>query len=180
MGFWDFMFGGFRKSSAEETYEEPQERKAYGDLFVGGQGRVDHEIEKQRTGETEKKSSSDLSRERDVRRMNEDLHAVERRARDMHIFDHDVKKKVGKLERDFGKIRESNSPVSASRMREKTRRDIRKSYAKTQAAHEKHLDELREQGASERRLSEESTKFKRIREDMSSMYRRSGGSGMLK
>jgi len=173
------MFGGFRKPPEEnEASGFGEEKKAYGNLYVGGRGRTEHEAED--VVEEEKPTRAELIKNRDLRGMNEDLRTVERRARDLNIFDEKVRKRVGKLEKDFGKIEKTSDPRLLSQAREKTRRDLRKGYAKTESAFKKRIETMKKHGATDRHIREEELKLKKIHEDMSSMYRRSGGSGMLK
>jgi len=178
MGFLDFILG--RRSSTEDELDaeiERQEKTAYGDLYAGGAGRAPHVLD-DHSEELPDKSNRVLDRK--TSRMQEDLQQVERRARDLHIYDEKVRKRIGKVESSIGRVHDARNPIIRSQQNSKLRERLRKGYGKIRQENEQRLEKLRQDGASDRRLREEEIKLRKIRDDMSSMYRRSGGSGMLK
>jgi len=62
----------------------------------------------------------------------------------------------------------------------KLRTGLKKSYNKIKQENDRRLEKLRHDGATEGHIRREELKLDKIRKDMSSMYRRSGGSGTLK
>jgi hypothetical protein len=173
MGIFDFLLG--RKSSGDALDGEiEKERKTYGDLYSGGAGRVNRDLD---NSHAEKIEKNNPSLERKVSRLQDDLRGVERRTRDLHIYANPVKKKIGKVESLIGGVRDAgNSHVMSAKLRT----GLKKSYSKIKEENDRHLEKLRHDGATDRHIRDEERKLDKIRKDMSSMYRRSGGSGMLK
>ena len=168
MGLFDLIFGG--GSKGDDPEEEIERNKAYGDLASGGEGRVDHRKE------------SEASNPRAMKRADgfgDGLDDVARRVKEMHLDERHMDKALGKVERAIGHVAESkNSRVEQMRLQE-LRHKMRSSYSKIAKEHEDRLVELRAKGATDRHIRSEELKMKKTREDMSSMYRKAGGSGSL-
>lgn len=169
MGLFDLIFGGRSKGDDPEA-EIERNNKAYGDLYVGGQGRTDHE------------EQNEVANPRAMKRADgfgNNLEDVARRVKNLHLDERHMDKTLGKVERAIGKVGEArNARVEQARLQE-LRHKMRSSYAKIAKEHEDRLVELRAKGATDRRIREEEMKMRKTREDMSSMYRRAGGSGSL-
>lgn len=174
MGLWDLIFGGGKKVDDIDDEIDRGEGKTYGDLYAGGRGTSHHDFNEEDSPRTDPRLAGRTNR------LSENLEDVERRAKALHIDDRRLEKTVGKIGRGIEKLGNSDNPGSVSVRNAALRKKIRSGYEKLEGEHEKRLEKLREDGASERRLKEEQLKMKRLRDDMSSMYRRSGGSGMLK
>jgi len=169
MGLFDLIFGTNR-SKGDDPEEEISRNKAYGNLYEGGQGRVDHNKEEEMLNPRAMKRAE---------RLDSGLDEVARRAKDMRLDEKHMEKTFGKVERAIGKVREAkNARVEQLRLQE-LRHKMRSSYSKIEKEHEDRLVELRAKGATDRHIRAEELKMKRTREDMSSMYRRAGGSGNL-
>lgn len=174
MGFLDFLLGRRSSSGDELDAEIEKERKTYGNLYSGGAGRVDRDLDDSEEREVEK---SNPNLERNISHLQDDLLGVERRARSLHIYDNKVKRKIGKVENLIGGMSDANNPRTQNA---RLRTGLKKSYRKIKEENDQRLEKLRSGGASDRRIREEERKVDKIRKSMSSMYRRSGGSGMLK
>lgn len=176
MGILDFLLG--RKSSSNELDEGVEkERKVYGNLYSGGAGRVNHDLQNLPEEKIEKNNPN---LERRVSRLQDDLHNVERRARDLHVYNNPVRKKIGKVESFIGGVSSADNPQAMSVRNAKLRMGIKKSYGKIKEEHDRYLEKLHNDGVSDSRIREKELKLDKIRKSMSSMYRRSGGSGILK
>jgi hypothetical protein len=179
MGFLDFILG--RRSSGDDIGGEieREERKTYGDLYSGGAGRANREIDEDSPEEEIERDDPKLDRK--VSRLGDDLRNIERRARDLHVYnDPQVRKKIGKVESSIGGMSDAGNSRSMSTQNAKLRLGLRKGYSEIKRESEQRLEKLRRDGASERHIREEEHKLGKIRGEMSSMFRRSGGSGMLK
>jgi len=176
MGILDFLLG--RRSSGDDIDDGiEKERKVYGNLYSGGAGRIDRKTSDPSEEIVEK---NDRNFDRKISHLQDDLHDVERRARDLHAYDDQVRKKMGKLESSIGGVRDASSPLIMSQRNAKLRTGLKKSYNKIKQENDRRLEKLRHDGATEGHIRREELKLDKIRKDMSSMYRRSGGSGTLK
>lgn len=174
MGLWDTIFGNRLKGDDPE--EEIERNKAYGDLYSGGEGRVDH-VENEETAVGNQRAVKNADR------LTGGLEEVERRTREMRLGDRGnrhLEKTFGKLDRAIDKVGQAENSRILQQRQEALRHKIRSGYSKIEQEHAQRIEELRRKGATDRHIKEEEHKMKKTREDMSSMYRRAGGSGMLK
>ena len=170
MGLFDLFFGANR-SKGDDPEEEIKRNKARGNLFAGGEGNVDHNQERETNNPRAMKIADRLSG---------GLDEVERRTKDMQLDERRMDKISGKLSRAIEKVGDAKNLHDMHDRQVVLRRKMRGSYAKIEQEHEKRIEELKRKGTTERRIREEEFKMKKTREEMSSMYRRAGGSGMLK
>jgi hypothetical protein len=170
MGLFDLIFGTNR-SKGDDPEDEIERNKAYGNLYEGGQGRVDHSKEEELSNPHAMKRAERLSG---------GLDEVARRAKDMQLDENRMERTFGKIGSAIEKVGEAkNSNVMRQRQQD-LRHKMRSSYAKIEQEHENRIEELKRKGATDRRIKDEENKMRKTRDDMSSMYRRAGGSGMLK
>ena len=169
MGLFDLIFGG--GSKGDDPEEEIERNKAYGDLAAGGEGRVDHNEEKEFSNPRAMKRAEHLGG---------GLDEVARRAKDMRLDERHMEKTFGKLDRAIEKVGDAKNSHVLQQRQQELRHKMRSGYAKIEQEHEGRIEELKRKGATDRRIREEENKMKKTRDDMSSMYRKAGGSGMLK
>jgi len=166
MGLMDLIFGRRKASGDGIDGEINRQNKAYGDS---------REQDAEKRGQT----PTDPRMERRTERMNNDLRRVTERARESHLLSDSMRKKLNKVDGAIENAGEAN-PGNRSARNAKVRSKLRGTYDKLQVEHEGYVEELRRKGAPDRQIREAETNMRKIRDEMSSLYGKAGGSGRLK